>query len=448
MRTPPARGRVLRVAVLLGVALAAGGGGAPAFLLGTRAAWAADDEFATAHVRAKGDVGAERLAEFTRLGEAGWPHWKAYFGTEPKGDRLPMRMDVRKDRDGFLAAVRAAGVTGEMPGAGGYYDPRTRTSFLYLQPHVSSSRLLVLHELTHQFQYLALQDNVPDRSPTWHAEGLAEHFGFHRRTGAAVEVGALDMVAIDDRPAECAKRVADGAFSAWKVGTGATAPDYTDAMTLLETFLRTKDEGLARVYRQWEREIYRAGNAHKRFERLFASQRERLEAAVKEVWGGVRRPWHVAYVAWDEKDGVIEGRGSPWAFLEGTERLEPSRRSIAAQIQLTEEAAAAGLALCATGPERCLVAEVRPPSRVSIRRRRDAAWTELASKDLERPFGGGPLSVRFRIEGDEAIVEVEGAEVVRANLAEAGLPADERAGTAGLVAESGAVGFARVRVGP
>ena len=177
------------------------------------------------------------------MAEAVWPQWKAYFGAEPPKDRLPLELDVRMDREGFLHAVHKVGVLGTLPAAGGYYDPRSRVSFLYRQPHASSTRLLVLHELTHQYQYKALQDDVPDRSPMWHREGLAERFGYHRRLGEKVEIGAYDIVAIDDRPTECAKRVADGKFDPWAVGTGkATTADYTDALALVETCLSTKDE--------------------------------------------------------------------------------------------------------------------------------------------------------------------------------------------------------------
>src|SRR5688572_30239239 len=216
------------------------------------------------------------LRELADLGEAGWPHWKAYFQAEPPKNRLPLEMVVSKDRDSFLAATKGLGV--DLSTAGGWYDAGARTSYLFLQPHLSSTRLLVLHELTHQYQYKALQDDVPDRSPVWHREGLAEHFGFHRRTKAGLEVGALDVVAIDARPVECAELVRAGKLDTWGIGTGArSAPDYTESLALVETFLRTKDETLKKAYAQWEREIYKGGNGGKRFEKVFAGKRERLE---------------------------------------------------------------------------------------------------------------------------------------------------------------------------
>src|SRR5204863_79908 len=80
------------------------------------------------------------------------------------------------------APLRRAGVGPQaVTSAGGYYDPGSKTSYLFSQPHDSSTRLLVLHELTHQFQAKATLENELVRSPGWHKEGLAEHFGFHRR---------------------------------------------------------------------------------------------------------------------------------------------------------------------------------------------------------------------------------------------------------------------------
>ena len=413
------------------------------------AAGAGDGEAKSAHVHARGDVGPELLRQFVDLAEAAWPQWKAYFLTEPKKDRLPLVMDVRKDRDGFFAALRAVGGPSSLPGAGGYYDPKSRVSFLYLQPHLSSSRLLVLHELTHQYQYKALQDDVPDRSPVWHREGLAEHFGSHRRIEGGVETGALDVVSIDDRPVQCAQRVREGKFDPWAVGTGtATAPDYTDALALVETFLKTKDDTLRKAYREWEREIYRGGNAGSRFEKLFQGKKARLEAAAKEVWGDFRRTWSIVFIAWDEEKGVITGRGLPWALLRGGAPIAGASAFVEAEIDVARDAGGGGVALGVKGSDDLLSADLWNGGRVTLRLKRHGAWSELGAAMPTGSAAGGPTKIRLVVRGTDIVVEVAGVPAIHVEGSVAGLSLADLPGTPGLLAEGGEVRFARVKFGP
>jgi hypothetical protein len=270
---------------------------------------AADAEVRTAHLLVRGDVAEAELARYGALAEACWEHWKAYFGAEPKKKDLPLLLDVRRDREGFESALRRAGVDrAAVANAGGYYDPGSKTSYLFLQPHDSSTRLLVLHELTHQLHAKVMLDNDMTRSPLWHKEGIAEWFGFHRRGKAGLEVGVLDGVVIDDRPTLCAERLRAPGADPWAVLAGtAKAVDYTDALMLVSAFLRTKDETVAKAFKRLERDFESGGDPTKKTERAFAGKKERVLAAVHETWDGFRRPWKGVYIAWDEEDSAIIG---------------------------------------------------------------------------------------------------------------------------------------------
>lgn len=418
-------------------------------LVGAPRAATADDEAKTTHVVVRGDVPAETLRRFADLAEAAYPQWTAYFGKEPAKKALPLQVDVRRDRDGFLAALRRASLDAEkLAGAGGYYDPGSATSYLYMQPHESSTRLLVLHEATHQFQAKALLGGDPGKSPDWHKEGLAEHFGFHRRTAAGVETGVLDAVCIDARPDECAERVRSGKFDAWAVGTGAVAsPDYTDSLAMVGMLLRTKDASLRAALKRFEADLPGTGNPGKAFERAFSGKRERLAAATLEVWRDFRRPWKIVYVAWDEEPGAIVATGSPWAFLQGSVGLPVAKRSVEARIALgATPGRAAGIAIGCKGPGDFVGAEIGDGGRVSLRWKHRGEWSELGSATASA-LGKDGVRLRLSALGSMLRVEVDGLPVIDVDGSSTGLSSLDLDGAAALFAQNGPVRFVGVQTG-
>lgn len=435
-----AAGRVLAAAALAALVLVAGAGPAAA----------ADAQVVTARIRATGDVEQADLERYVALAEAAFPAWKAYFGAEPRKADLPLTLDVRRDRDGFLAALSRAHVGPQaVASAGGYYDPGSKCSYLFLQPHDASTRLLVLHELTHQWQAKAQLGNDLTRAPTWHKEGIAEWFGHHRRTAAGVDLGALDVVTIDERPLECADRVRRGVFDPWAVGSGAVAaPDYVDSLALVGTLLRTKDAGLREALRRFEGELDHGGDAGRKFERAFSGKKDRLAAAAREVWGDFRRTWKIVYIAWDEEAGTIVARGRPWAFLRGTADLPRGEPAIEARVALVgPQAASAGLAIGSKGPEDLIGLELRADGKVVLRRKVRNTWFDLGV--ATRPAGPSrdPVKLRLALVGMTLRVEVDGVPAITVDAGPAGLSATDFDGTAALYAEGGEARFSDVRTG-
>jgi hypothetical protein len=439
--TPLARGaRGLAFAAVVAVVLAT----RPAAVV------AADAEVRTAHLLVRGDIPEAELARYGALAEACWGHWKAYFGAEPKQKDLPLLLDVRRDREGFESALRRAGVDRSAVGsAGGYYDPRSRTSYLFLQPHDSSTRLLVLHELTHQLHAKVVLDNDLTRSPLWHKEGIAEWFGFHRRGKGGLEVGVLDGVAIDDRPTQCAERLRTPGADPWAVLTGsAKTVDYTDALMLVAAFLRTKDATVSKAFRTLEREFESGGDPAKKTARAFAGERERVLAAVHETWDGFRRPWKGVYIAWDEEDGAIVGHGRPWAFLQGTSDLARGKVSIEAKVSLGgREAAAGAIAVGVKGPDDLVAAEVRADATVVVRRKVRGTWYDLGVVRLTVPPTRDPVAVRLEAVGPLLRLSVAGVVALDVDGIAAGLTSADLDGAAGLAAEGGPVRFHDVTTG-
>jgi hypothetical protein len=419
------------------VALALGAGAASA------PAAPAAEEARTEHVRVRGDLPKEDLEALARLAEAVYPQWKAYFGAEPRASWLPLEAVVLADRESFLRAVKDAGGPSELPGAGGFTWTGTLTSYLYLQPHASSTRLLLLHELTHQFQFKAVQDGRGDRSPPWHLEGLAEHFGYHRRTKDGVETGALDVVAIDARGDACAERVRAKQVDLWAIGTGAKVEvDYTDALAAVETFLKTSDKSLRAAYREWEADVHRSGNPGTRFEKAFRGKKERLAKALDEVWGEWRRPWKVVYVSWDEEPGAIVGNGRG-AVLQGTRALGPAAR-VEAEVELDSGASGAALALAMKGPQDFLGVHLRSDGEVVLGRRREDGFEDLGRAPGSGGAAGRAVKIGLALEGQDAVVSLDGLPAIRVAH---GLSPQDLEGGAGLVAEGGRVWFRGVATG-
>jgi len=135
----------------------------------------------TEHYALLAETDRAEAEELGRVLEAAWPQLEAFFGAAPDLDgdeRLPVRFFATKES--FAAGLRADGIA--PPASGGYYHPPNRTAWLWRQPTIYNTRCLLLHEVTHQFHFLARTGNrsLPQN---WYVEGLAEHLGRHEWDG-------------------------------------------------------------------------------------------------------------------------------------------------------------------------------------------------------------------------------------------------------------------------
>ncbi|MFN8423699.1 MAG: hypothetical protein U0470_10095 [Anaerolineae bacterium] len=140
-------------------------------------------------------------ADIGRMLETAFPQWSAFFGRAPDG-RLPGK--IFGTLDGMKAAMAADGLT--YGGGGGYYHPANRTFYAFAQPSAFFTRMLILHEATHQFHFLAATGNQ-GYSGFWYGEGLAEHFGMHNWDGTRLSMGIIPAISLEDYPRPGARRV-------------------------------------------------------------------------------------------------------------------------------------------------------------------------------------------------------------------------------------------------
>jgi hypothetical protein len=283
----------------------------------------------------RGDVAPEVLLEALELVEGAWRHWKETFGREPATADLPMAFDIFPDRESFLQGARAAGCREDLSGMGGWTSWEGRVSLLFVQPDPFDTRRLVLHEGTHQFQARAFPADRPQDDAPWHREGLAERFGWHRRTRAGLEVGHRDAVALRHRPQEAAERVRFRAFDPWAIGSRAVEADYTDSLALATTLLETSDAELRERYLAWRTNAFRGGGSARGFLQVFEGMEERLRRAANEVWGRFHRTWRPDGPGWEAREEGLRFMGAEPARLVFEWFQPPEDAAVAATVATT-----------------------------------------------------------------------------------------------------------------
>jgi len=148
------------------------------------------------------------------MAEAVWLAFSSYFESSPEldtSDRLNVSFFSSQPR--FQAALAAIGA--HAPDAGGYYAPSTRTAYLYEQGNPYYTNVLYIHEMAHQFHYLARTGN--ENRPSWYVEGLAEYLGRHDWDGDCVRLGVIPMLSWEDLPRSALESVSTPGLKASSV---------------------------------------------------------------------------------------------------------------------------------------------------------------------------------------------------------------------------------------
>jgi hypothetical protein len=158
----------------------------------------------TEHYRLYFETDEAEALQMARFAEAAFDAMAEYFDATPTD--LPMEADWYADFTAFQAAIVADGTSA--PSSGGYYWPGTKTAYMYTQPTIYFTRMLFLHELVHQFHYLARTENTGRDG--WYVEGLAEVLSRHDWDGECLRLGRLPMLTWEDYPASA---LSEGQYS-------------------------------------------------------------------------------------------------------------------------------------------------------------------------------------------------------------------------------------------
>ena len=167
-----------------------------------------------------------------RMMEQYYAYTTDYFGAEPTSD-LPLIGKIFADRESYVAGLVEDGFSASAGGSGGYYHPRTKTFYLFVQPTQHYTRMLTMHEATHQMQDLAGDCSYP----TWWSEGEAEHLGMHSWDGSQLESTLHPLVTLEDYPKQALKRFEERGKAFQPIVTDRSGWNYREAWALV-SFLR------------------------------------------------------------------------------------------------------------------------------------------------------------------------------------------------------------------
>jgi hypothetical protein len=183
---------------------------------------------------------AENLAALAELATEGFA---ASFGAATAG---PLEAFVAADQAGFQAQLAADGL-GPVEGAGGYYEPSNGRAYLYRQPTAYYSRVLLLHELVHQWQD-AVETN--GGLPVWYVEGLAEALSRHHWDGTCLQLRVRPLLSWEDAGAAALAELDTVDVAAVLAGGDVSRPTAQELVRLL-----TSDPIFAEGFSAWRADV-------------------------------------------------------------------------------------------------------------------------------------------------------------------------------------------------
>ncbi|MGQ0613954.1 MAG: hypothetical protein ACT4PV_09485 [Planctomycetaceae bacterium] len=367
------------------------------------AARAEEPAVEAAHYRLFAAAPPEEVEELGRLVEEAWKGFAAFFGKQPKlaeGQKLTVRMLATAEE--WERAIRADG-TGAPRGAGGYYWPGSRTAYLFRQPTLYYTRVLLLHEMAHQFHFLARTNN---KAPTadWYAEGIVEHLSWHHWDGERLLLGVLPLLSLEDRAAGALAVARAPDFDLARVVEGEVAADRPIAWALFR-FLATGDKGKPlRRFDAFCRKMDAGGAAGPAFRGQFGPPKALQERFV-EWLAAEQQPWTPVFNQWEPlAPGVVRGVAPVMSLC----RSKAALASVRATLHLPAEARfLGGLILHFADAENYTVALLDRAGGLAVNRRAAGGWSRLFAGDVGEGGGEGRVLEAVR-RGESVEISVDG----------------------------------------
>ena len=317
----------------------------------------------------------EGAEDWLLLAEALHARLREHFGAMPPTDEL-LQVQFYADQVSYRAGLAAEGVDPAVTTAGGVYWTGTRKASFWRQPSRAFTRHLFLHELVHQFHYLAVMDNEP-RTPTWYTEGLAEHFSHHTWDGETLVTGVSDLVMLEENIPSMAAAARAGTLDLEEVASGRMGGPKPESWALVHWLLAGPDRALTRRFRELERKMWRGAPFTSRVFGTSSSARERCLAGGVEWLGSLWTTWRIEWIEWDALGQTLVGESS-----------------VVGLVRARDASLRGGLTTTLSGPGRAgvilgfrstgefLALYHDPRGRAWLTRRSEGRWIELAGADV------------------------------------------------------------------
>ena len=346
----------------------------------------------TVHYRLEAEADEGTATEYGRVLEAAYEGLAEFFGQAPKladGERLRVRFfDTQAS---WAAGMRADGV--EPPtGAGGYYAPGKRTAYLYRQPTRTFTRVLLVHEATHQFHYLARTRNAQP-SAKWYREGVAEFLSWHTWDGTRIRLGVRPRITLSDYAAKALAAVTEDAFDLGAVVDDRTWPGYAPVWALFRYLATGRDGAPLKGFETFCRKMDAGGGVGPLFKRFFKGA-QRFRAGFVAWLEAEQQPWTWMFNEWEDRGGDAF-RG--FAGVVSACRLKQATDRLTARLEVPPEGPwCGGLLLHYGGADDYTVALLDHRGRLRVDRRVDGAWKHLATGEVVPAPAGTPLRLAAR----------------------------------------------------
>lgn len=350
-------------------------------------------------------------SEFDALAAVLEPAWDAFATALGAAPALAqdewLRVYYFQDEPAWRAKVLTD--CGHCPKAGGYYFPPTKTAYLYRQPTVYFTRVLLIHELLHQFHFLARTQN---RKPTadWYTEGLAEHLSHHFWDGERLVLSVVPLASFEDYATQARAKVATETFDLAAIVEGRVASTRPEQWALVRYLATREDAGARDAWTRLRRAMDDGAAAGAAFTRAIGSARE-LQPKLRAWLDATREPWHPL---WNEWEGIGPGRlrGISPGAVSACRVREPAR-AITASIEVPSAGDwAGGLLLSYVSGDDYTLGLVFSDGRVRVLRRLAGAWHALADRRVA-PTTATPATrrVEARRDGARVVFLVDGTEI-------------------------------------
>ncbi len=313
--------------------------------------------------------------DWLALAEALHAELAQHFGAAPPTD---VRLDLVfcLDQPSYAALLLADGIDAGVASAGGVYWTGTRKAYFWRQPSESFTRHLFIHELVHQFQYLAVMQNQA-RCPSWYAEGLAEHFAFHTWDGSRFRPGLSDVVGLESNIPDMTAAARTGSLDLLGILEGRLGAPKPESWAAVHWLLAGPDDALRARFRAHERELW-AGEPFDLGAVLGEAQAREEALQRGRAWiGSLRTTWKIEWTHWDTRGETLVGASSVVSLIRARE--DAARGGVEARIR---SAGRAGVVLGFRSTAAMLVVYHEPSGAVMLTQRLGDKWVRLARVEV------------------------------------------------------------------